>query len=57
MTVIRDEAIWKAVKGEKMDLAAADKKTTPLPAVKTNYNPEKKWQPEIPLWQGCPGQI
>lgn len=39
MTVIRDEAIWKAAKGEKMDLAAADSKTTPIPEVKTNFNP------------------
>ena len=37
MTLIRDEAIWKAVKGEKMDLDAADKKTSPLTTVKTNY--------------------
>lgn len=41
MTAIRDTAIWRANKGEKMDLAAADEKTTPLPPVKTNYNPEK----------------
>ena len=41
MTAIRDEAIWKAARGEKMDLAEADAKTTPLPPVKTNYNPEK----------------
>ena len=41
MTAIRDEAIWKAVKGEKMDLKAADAKTVKLPEVKTNYNPEK----------------
>ena len=41
MTAIRDEAIWKAAKGEKMDLAAADAKTTPVPDVKTNYNPEE----------------
>lgn len=41
MTAIRDEAIWRAVRGEKMDLNAADKKTTPLPPVETNYNPEK----------------
>lgn len=41
MTAIRDEAIWKAVKGEKMDLAAADAKTLTLPPVETNYNPEK----------------
>ena len=41
MTAIRDEAIWQAVKGEKMDLAAADVRTTKLPPVQTNYNPEK----------------
>lgn len=41
MTANRDEAIWKAAKGEKFDLAAADKKTSSLPEVKTNYNPEK----------------
>jgi mono/diheme cytochrome c family protein/glucose/arabinose dehydrogenase/lysophospholipase L1-like esterase len=41
MTAIRDEAIWQALKGTKMDVAAADKKTTPLPPVKTNFNPEK----------------
>ena len=39
MTLIRDEAIWKANKGEKMDVDAADKKTSPLPVVKTNYTP------------------
>jgi len=37
MTLIRDEAIWQAVKGIKMDVAAEDKKTSPLPEVKTNY--------------------
>ncbi|GAB3697505.1 GDSL-type esterase/lipase family protein [Spirosoma flavus] len=42
MTAIRDKAIWLAAsKGEKMDVAAADEKTKILPAVKTNYNPEK----------------
>lgn len=41
MTAIRDTAIWLAAKGEQMDVAAADKKTSPLPEVKTNYNPEK----------------
>lgn len=41
MTAIRDEAIWKAAKGERLDLQAADANTTPLPAVETNYNPEK----------------
>lgn len=41
MTAIRDEAIWLAAKGEKMDLAEADSKTTKLPEVKTNYDPDK----------------
>jgi mono/diheme cytochrome c family protein/glucose/arabinose dehydrogenase len=41
MTAIRDEAIWRSVKGEQMDLKAADEKTSKLPAVETNYNPEK----------------
>ena len=41
MTAIRDEAIWKAAKGERMDLAAADAKTTPVPEVKTNFNPKE----------------
>ena len=41
MTDIRDKAIWMAAKGETMDLAEADKNTSPLPEVKTNYNPEK----------------
>ncbi len=42
MTDIRDQAIWLAAsKGEKTDLAAADKNTSPLPPVKTNFNPEK----------------
>ena len=42
MTAIRDEAIWLAVKGEKMDVAAADQKTMKLPEVKTNYAPSVK---------------
>lgn len=41
MTANRDTAIWLAIRGEKMDLAAADARTPPLPPVKTNYNPEK----------------
>ena len=41
MTALRDEAIWLANHGEKMDVAAADAKTTTLPPVETNYNPEK----------------
>ena len=42
MTDIRDKAIWLAAsKGEKMDVAAADKTTRQLPPVTTNYSPEK----------------
>lgn len=41
MTVIRDEAIWLAAKGEKMNLKAADEKTSKIPPVKTNYDPGK----------------
>jgi mono/diheme cytochrome c family protein/glucose/arabinose dehydrogenase len=41
MTLIRDEAIWKAAKGEKMDLIAADANTSILPPVKTNYDTSK----------------
>ena len=37
MTAIRDQAIWKAAKGEKMDIAAADAKTHPLKKIQTNY--------------------
>lgn len=37
MAAVRDEAIWKATKGEKMDLAAADAQTHPLTPVETNY--------------------
>ena len=37
MTAIRDEAIWKAIRGEKTDLASADATTSKLPEVKTNY--------------------
>jgi glucose/arabinose dehydrogenase/mono/diheme cytochrome c family protein len=39
MTAIRDQAIWAATKGEKMDLAAADKNTSQLPPVESNYIP------------------
>ena len=41
MTAIRDEAIWKAANGEKLDVTAADEKTSKLPPVNTNYNPDK----------------
>ena len=41
MTDNRDQAIWKANKGEQFDLAKADETTIELPQVETNYNPEK----------------
>jgi len=41
MTLIRDTAIWRAVKGEQMNLSKSDAKTTSLPEVKTNYNAGK----------------
>ena len=45
MTALRDEAIWQATQGKKMDLAAADQKTDKLPPVETNYNPEQSGAP------------
>ena len=42
MTAHRDEAIWAATEGQTIDLAARDKKTSPLPEVKTNFKPSKK---------------
>lgn len=42
LTSIRDTAVWLAAsKGEIKNLAVADKETSILPEVKTNYNPEK----------------
>ena len=40
MTLIRDEAVWQAAHGKKMDVATADKTTRTLPPVRTNFNPE-----------------
>nr|WKN34892.1 HEAT repeat domain-containing protein [Tunicatimonas sp. TK19036] len=42
MTALRDEAIWKANKGEKMNLTSADQQTKKLPPVETNYKPSDK---------------
>lgn len=40
MTLNRDTAIWMAAaKNKKLDLAAADARTRPLPEVETNYRP------------------
>jgi glucose/arabinose dehydrogenase/mono/diheme cytochrome c family protein len=58
MTAIRDEAIWMAAKGEKMDLMAADSKTSKLPEVKTNYNGTAKYlygQDALYKFQMAPG--
>lgn len=42
MTDIRDQAVWLAAsKGQKMDIATADKNTRQLPPVTTNFNPDK----------------
>src|SRR5690554_7134890 len=46
MTAIRDEAIWKAVKGEKMDVRSEDAKTTALPPVDTNFKFDEKNPPK-----------
>ncbi|MDX1428861.1 MAG: c-type cytochrome, partial [Rhodothermales bacterium] len=37
MTAIRDTAIWLAARGQSLDLVSADRRTTPLPPVETNY--------------------
>jgi putative heme-binding domain-containing protein len=37
MTEIRDRAIWAALKGETLDVAALDARTRPLPPVETNF--------------------
>lgn len=39
MTSIRDSAIWMANQGEKMDLAAADARTSALKEVESNFKP------------------
>jgi len=57
MTAIRDKAIWLAATGEKMDLASADKKTSTLPEVKTNYNPEKNGSLEYLYGQDAVNKI
>ena len=42
MTAVRDQFIWSALNGKSFDLAAADAKTSKLPAIKTNYNSKNK---------------
>lgn len=39
LILIRDTAIWMAAQGQKIDMAAADAKTSALPPVQTNYKP------------------
>lgn len=46
MTEIRDRAIWMAVNGEQMDVAAADEETLELPQIETNFNPNQHGNPE-----------
>lgn len=46
LTAIRDQAIWKAAIGEKLNLADADTKTLTLPEVKSNYNPGRSGKPK-----------
>src|SRR5690606_2114334 len=45
MTAIRDEAIWRAAKGEKMDIRSADQHTSELPPVQTNFKYDEKNPP------------
>lgn len=42
MTALRDQAIWQALQGKKMDLSTADANTFQLSPVKTNYKPSGK---------------
>ncbi len=37
LTAIRDEAVWQAAQGKKMNVDSADQKTSQLPPVATNY--------------------
>jgi mono/diheme cytochrome c family protein/glucose/arabinose dehydrogenase len=57
MTALRDRAIWQAAKGEHMDLSEADKKTSKLPEVKTNYNPQKNGSLEYLYGQDAVNKI
>ena len=41
-TVNRDQKIWATLQGKSFDLKAADRKTSKLPAVPTNYLPPTK---------------
>jgi hypothetical protein len=58
MTALRDQAVWAAARGKKMNLAAADAKTSKLPPVETNYKvSEKNGDPRYLYGRGRPGKI
>lgn len=57
MTEIRDEAIWKAAKGEEMDVAAADEQTRDLPEVETNFDPNHHGNPEYLYGEDAVNQL
>jgi putative heme-binding domain-containing protein len=40
MTAIRDQALWAALEGKKIDVASLDAGTTVLPPVETNFKPK-----------------
>ncbi|MGD1893411.1 MAG: PVC-type heme-binding CxxCH protein [Cyclobacteriaceae bacterium] len=41
MTAIRDEAIWQATQGDRMNIVAADAQTSELPPVESNFATEE----------------
>jgi glucose/arabinose dehydrogenase/mono/diheme cytochrome c family protein len=59
MTAIRDTAIWQALQGEEMDLAAADAQTSVLPPVETNFTSQnfKNGNPEYLYGQDALDQL
>ena len=52
MTIIRDAAIWATLKGQSVDIAAADAKTLELPPVETNFKPTGKKTGQIEYLSG-----
>jgi len=40
MTAIRDQALWAALEGKKLDVAPLDSQTSTLPPVATNFKPK-----------------
>jgi mono/diheme cytochrome c family protein/glucose/arabinose dehydrogenase len=51
MTALRDQAIWLAAQGQKMDLEIADKQTSLLPTVETNFKLKFKGEPPGYLYE------